>query len=84
MPPHPGNFAHLPIPYHNFERAARAHVCSLHTPNPNPHATGGCGEVEAPTVLIETAEGRAALLRYAATKKGKSIVKYLPAQFGAM
>ena len=35
-------------------------------------ATGRRGEVEAPTILIETAEGRAALLRYAATKKGKS------------
>ena len=41
-------------------------------------------EVEAPTILIRTAEGRAALLRYAATKKGKSVAKYLPAQFGAM
>ena len=26
----------------------------------------------------------AALLRYAATKKGKSVAKYLPVQFGAM
>ena len=46
-------------------------------------ATGRRGEVEAPTVLIETAEGRAALLRYVATKKGNSVAKYLPAQFGA-
>ena len=43
-------------------------------------ATGRRGEVEAPTILIRTAEGRAALLRYAATKKGKSVAKYLPAR----
>ena len=37
--------------------------------------------MEAPTVLMETAEGRAALLRYVATKKGKSATKYVPSEW---
>ena len=35
-------------------------------------------KVEAPGPLISTAEGRAALLRYVRTKKGKSAAKYVP------
>ena len=41
-------------------------------------ATGKRGEVEAPTILTRTAEGRAAVLRYVRTKKGKSAAKYVP------
>ena len=41
-------------------------------------ATGKRGEVEAPTILINTAEGQAAVLRYVRTKKGKSAAKYVP------
>ena len=36
-------------------------------------STGRRGEVEAPTPLIETAEGRAALVAYVRTKKGKAV-----------
>ena len=44
-------------------------------------ATGRRGEVEAPTPLIATAEGRAALKVYVRTKKGKSAAKYVPADW---
>ena len=41
-------------------------------------ATGRRGEVEAPTPLMATAEGRAALKAYVQTRKGRSAVKYVP------
>ena len=45
--------------------------------------TGKGGAVEAPTPLLETAEGRAALLRYVKTKKGQSAAKYVPSELQA-
>ena len=45
--------------------------------------TGQGGAVEAPTPLLETAEGRAALLRYVKTKKGQSAAKYVPSELRA-
>ena len=43
--------------------------------------TGSRGEVEAPTPLTTSPEGRAALLAYVLTKKGKSAAKYVPADW---
>lgn len=43
----------------------------------------GRGEVEAPTALMTGVEGREALLRYVATRKGKGAAKYVPAEWCA-
>ena len=45
--------------------------------------TGKGGAVEAPSSLLQTAEGRAALLRYVKTKKGQSAAKYVPSELQA-